>query len=124
MTRPFEVPVLRGVSRNIHIFDGRGNYLGGKIGYAIGFSLCQVANAETKHLGGYQNDPRSITAALFYEMCSHFLVFPDSHPWWSLFTLNPDNAFGQQVGRHRSYIEPGSYVVLGNRMYIYLTLLL
>lgn len=39
MTRQFEVPVLRGVARNIHIFDGHGNHLGGELRYTIGNSL-------------------------------------------------------------------------------------
>ncbi|PYI09742.1 hypothetical protein BO78DRAFT_415302 [Aspergillus sclerotiicarbonarius CBS 121057] len=94
MSRPFQIPQLHGVSRNIHIFDGHGAYLGGNLS------------------GGYQNDPPQLTTAMFCEMCDHFLRFESRRTSWYLYALGNDNTIGERVSRDNAYLRPGKYAVL------------
>ncbi|RAK95981.1 HNH endonuclease signature motif containing protein [Aspergillus ibericus CBS 121593] len=86
MTRPFQIPQLHGVSRNVHLFDGN---------------------------GGYQNDPPQLTSALLCAMCDHFLGFEFPRTRWYLFALGNNNTVVERVARNSVYIRPGKYAVLG-----------
>lgn len=119
--RRFQIPMLYGVTRNIHLFDGSGNYLGGKSNIIWFYPASKISNRQPIHSGGYQNPTPHITKELYYEMCEEFLTFRPNNTQWYLHDLRDDNSFGQQIPRDRTSISSGRYVVLGPGMYQFIS---
>ncbi|KAL4877863.1 hypothetical protein BJY04DRAFT_221635 [Aspergillus karnatakaensis] len=90
MPHPWVIPEIPR-PRNAHVFGGSGQYLG----------------------GGFFNDPPAhVTNREFYEMCTHFVHFPQNHRF-NLYHLGENNSFQAMLPRNSQQTPRGRYVVLG-----------
>ncbi|RDW90558.1 uncharacterized protein DSM5745_02333 [Aspergillus mulundensis] len=87
--RAWETPVTFR-PRNVHIFAGNGDYLGGL----------------------FLNNPPRITNARFQTYCARFIVFAQGSQW-RLYVLGGDNQAQSMVLRNSSAMRRGRYVILG-----------